>query len=479
MSSGRGALLQLVAYAGFEGSTRSSIESIAQEQIFREFGSSHRVTIPRTGDLLAGSYIQMTLPALPQGLEWKPNAFLRVVKKANLYIAGSLVDSITSDTMELLNEAHDSLFFTPQRNPNGTIDISIPLFNNIQPIRIICIPYNEIHYTIEFERLQDLVHNPSGSRYYMPQFTGKLVHNFVFLDQDQRRIMIHTINRQNDPFYTDAASLTKTIDVSPDSPTYTFPIYHHNISPYAIILIRDQNGNPIPQYQVLDTITPLINDQPRISGLTGYEARSQQWRLLPHSAVRNFRTHPDTNLYAISYNFEGRTNNFHNMLEGLNMSRISSYSIRLKFRDDVVALPEFRRFRVTIYHRTYNNLMYQNNMSGIQLTYTNTQEQNPVQNISSIQVASIQPTVNPTLMRTIDVHVGTDCIIMGVPIEEGVEVDECQRCKKVFLTTAIQQWQASTINAATRSCPHCRAAYTQDTFKRGKARILNIQQPTE
>jgi hypothetical protein len=64
-------------------------------------------------------------------------------------------------------------------------------------------------------------------------------------------------------------------------------------------------------------------------------------------------------------------------------------------------------------------------------------------------------------------------MILAVPIEEGAEIDECQRCKKVFLTAGIQQWQQSTMNTVARSCPHCRNPYNERNIKRGKARLFS------
>jgi hypothetical protein len=126
-----GALLQLVAYGAQDVVLTANPQITFFKQIHRRhtnfatesikctfsgttsFGSKATLKVPRQGDLLSKTYVQIAISsgAVPNGVDakwaWVKNLGHAIIKSAELYIGGQRIDHHTGDWNQLWHELKD------------------------------------------------------------------------------------------------------------------------------------------------------------------------------------------------------------------------------------------------------------------------------------------------------------------------------------------------------------------------------------
>ena len=157
-----------------------------------DFGTTSRVKIDRLGDLLWKTYIVVTLPELDiQNLKKKENdktykirwadyPAIALIKKINLYIGGSLIDSQSGEFIyawnDLTDNNYDKMFFLGQdyslhipKDSHEGEKLYIPLsfwftYELRQALPLIALQYHEVEIEVEFNNFNDCIIVLEGGR---------------------------------------------------------------------------------------------------------------------------------------------------------------------------------------------------------------------------------------------------------------------------------------------------------------------------
>jgi len=375
-----------------------------------------------------------------------------------------LIFDYDADTRTILSNEEHEVIVEPINLKNAIVSgYGIP---------IICLPYSEVHFIIEFGSLMDCIESyntnplPLNPHHNMYMNNCTLIGLYTYLDIDERRILA---TRQ-----FPAGKITKHNNTSYQITTKAnryANIYQNLLCSAVYIHITDINDNELPR-QILKNIKVKINNRER-HNYSGLQSRHQIRNNLPHPTKTNNKSQ---NLYYISY-WPGRTNEL-GAEQGLNLSRIEIYTMEFEYENWV---PNDLQFKISINHRTQNILQVESGMAGIKYAFNNC-------NFLMLQAppeipapptgpgpAPVPPPERmlqfPNTTQQIQVNADDTCMISHNTFREGESVDQCKQCNKVFTTIMLSQW-LSTRNRHQHKCIHCSQVYNINTFIRGKAHIV-------
>lgn len=237
-----GGLLQIVAYGAqdiyltgnpqitffkvvFRRHTNFAIESIQQQ--FRNtnnlnFGKSTFSTIERKADLIAGAFLEITLPALDQTqsgatyVNWVNGIGNAIIKSTTVKIGGNTIDTQSGEWMDINSQlnvqkdkrgGYDEMLGYRYSDINiiaeDELTLYIPLnfwFTNPGlALPVTALQFHDIDIHFDFANLADMIKSdvsittPQTTSSTLASFTGcKLYVDYVYLDTDERRRYIQT-----------------------------------------------------------------------------------------------------------------------------------------------------------------------------------------------------------------------------------------------------------------------------------------------
>jgi len=420
--------------------------------------------IPRHADTVNSIHLKFNMAPLPQGWRYKRCWANHLIKNCRIEVGGFIVWQTKKEWLQMYNLIFEN------KNKELTFDydaetrIELSKFKHeviIEPINIkdlivseygiplIKLQYQEVKFIVELGSLIDCIESYNDNPEPLNEYRNIYLLNlnvlilYTFLDLNERRELalrnIEKITKHND---TSSIITTKE--------NTNFKIDQSLICPAAYIHITDAQGNELPR-QILKNLIVKISGLTR-HDLSGFQSRHLVRNNLPHATKAN---NESQNLYYISY-WPGRTNQ-EGAEQGINFSRIDTYSIEFEYENWV---PNDLQFKISINHRTQNILHFIGGMTGFLDI-----------NMGTSIVPYNQELEFPDTDQLIEVKADDICMISHIRFEEGESVDQCNQCKKVCTTAMLKLWLA-TRNPHQHKCIHCSKEYNTNTFKRGKAHIV-------
>lgn len=403
---------------------------------------------PRDGDILNG--VMLHLKVQP-GHRWKPDWIYSFVKKFRLLIGGQVICETGTEQLRMEHHIHGKRYV----EQDGEILIEPLKFADIfldeKRIPFICLQFHEVRMELQTGALQDCLDEVRGDANALLE-SCELSCEYMFLDNNERRVEVgvpqripvryneyceRTFNRQD--------ALTIRIDQT-------------LLCSAAYLWITDEHNNEIPR--ALDRIEVRLNGQTRWD-VSALQSQQQMRALMPHPT----QDHPETqNLYYISY-FSGRRE-LNGVEQGLNLGHIDNYTWKLYFRHN---LPE--RVNLHVVHRAQNQLQFRNGLGALTLmggTPRILDRHEPVAEAQWGAPAPAPPIVFENTDQEILLEDETACLITYAEFREGDQVDQCNQCRKIFGTEALQRWLNGK-PAAQQKCPHCSLPFNTANFRRGRA----------
>lgn len=243
--------------AVFKRTTIFGVESI--EQVFNgqaDFGKRACCTLQRQGDLVAGMFVRMVLPALASGQAWCPRVGHAVIKTVELHVGGTKLESHTGDWLNVLyelqrnvnkEEAYNKMIgntdeLTTVRGGTPQAVLWIPLqFSNCRhnglAIPYVALQYHDIRVEVEFNELRKLVCGPNAATAQGSMVGCSLYCDYVFLGQYERTKFAEasheylieqvqynngeSVNSQSQKFRVDFNHPTKALNINIQQTKYT------------------------------------------------------------------------------------------------------------------------------------------------------------------------------------------------------------------------------------------------------------------
>ena len=306
----------------------------------------------------------------------------------------------------------------------------------------------------------------------------------IFLQADPRNIVAELNHQFNTIQYTLASIIINSNETC-------FNIGQLGRCSSAYIHITNEDGSEIPS-QVLDSLRVVMSSIDRFN-ISGFQSRYHMPQILPYQTRDNSISQ---NLYYISYHSptygpQYSTDSVENVL---NHNRIDNEKIIFTYANSV-SLP--LRIKINIMHRVKNVLRiadgvcdgyrYNYNESSIRIGTMPIPRQiieNGVEPITSIETVALpRPVSNnePVYVFNTNSFIPSNtiiniqlndniCVITLEPIEDNIDVVQCQKCRKICIMEAINEWFKTS-----KTCPHCRTESRGIIdFKCGKANLFSI-----
>lgn len=513
------ALIQLVhAQAPGPGAATTEIFDLALwrdpqrggAQDFPGWGKKVRYEVPRQADLIRHIYLSLKLAPAPQGYRWKRLLPLHFIKSLKISIGGSLYWSCSSHTLQMQYRIHGfqtKPAWSPvpvDPEPEVLFDFSAeertrrsqePVEIFFEPIEfasfgqhmipILCMPFHSVYFDMEIAKIEEclewIADRPAQPipahemNNYM--LDCKLRGEYVFLNNPERQDLARGLLPEAVNTHTKHFEYCSEVFQQDQGHEFNAYINAYGKCTSAYIWITDEANKDLDR-QIVDSFDILFNGNNLRETLTGNQSRFGLRDKMLHPVVPNNRSQ---NLYYINYS-SGRLDE-DGFQQACNFSRIDTYTIKFRLNQ---AAPQ--RFKIHMLHRTQNFMTIGQGMASLRyvidpFSLSQAPFPEPVRvpvRIEHNPAMPIAPRPFPVFENThqlIDVvEDKKQCMISYTDFQENDPVYMCLTCLKIFGAEPLEQWLKARPEG-NRKCVHCQAAFTKDSFLKGKAHLVDEARP--
>lgn len=460
-----------------------------------QWNSTKRIVIQRSADCLKKIFLDVKVGPAPAGYRWKRCWPFHFIKKLNLTIGHESIwetgthilqmehlihglqrspdwlSSRPGTPLESLTTSPESIFdFDEEERTRRSAyphDVSFEPLNLTSLMKfpynipMICLAFHDVRLDLTTGSLIDCLEPIAGE--IQGQLQADLIrceflYDMTFLDTEERRALCHN----HHAFQT--KHLEYCSEVFPFNQEISTSIAANLICSAAYLWITDENNKEIPT-QIVEELCVRFNGEER-HRLSGHQSRFQVPDTLPHPTLANTKSQ---NLYYISYHAGNIEAN--GLEDGANFSRLDHYDLRIRCREGAP-----QRIKLHMIHRSQNELRIQQGMAGIRFSQSNfsffERGQAPqAREIPVPRIAAVLLPEFPNADQQIDIQEDDKtCLITYQDFNEGDVVQQCLGCKKVMTSEALDRWYS--LQPANKSCVHCRQPYSLQTFRKGKAHLI-------
>ena len=469
----------------------SDQEHIITIDSFDGIGQYKCIRIPFDRNMIIKKvYLQIKLNAVPEGFRWKKYWTTNFIKNFRFKLDGRNIletrkewfqmSSLILETPEFdIDDVFDYNDHERTIKSSQSVETSIEICKELE-IDLYRAFFLSPSLYIELSSLDDILERVPDSNINLDMTYDNIINLINVCDvkcvyrNDSNMMRNESVTQHF--YYSDI----ETAIINHSNNRTVLSVRNDGISHVAYMWLRNEDDTEIP-FQIIKHIHVLFNNTER-HNFTGNESRFYIRNLLSDKTKESIASE---NMYFLPYS--SGMKNAEGITHGANFSRLDNYNIVIEWEADAPPNIKF-----TLCHKTLNwirsegtsmGVLYHHDRMSISGNGVDTivrhqpqliQQQQLIQQSQSIQQQ--QPQIQekeyldePFIVEHINIKKDATCLITFDIIIADTMIDQCNRCKQIYLTTSMDKWRQNMDSH--NKCPHCSYPYTYDNFIRGLAII--------